>query len=226
MGKGARCVCKLALILEDETMRLLNQRYLQRCGFQVLALREPDLPHGEVDCVLLDADLPGARQGGLCARLRAASHAPVILLGERRNFARCGADAGLPKPYSLRELEACVRACIGRSHGAPEALLRFGRLRLDLAAGQASFADEPLELSPLEFSALAFLAGHPGETFSCRQIDECIRRESITGSSHSMQLVLARVRQKMERLCPGRSLIEVIPRRGYRFVPPDEKQLE
>ena len=36
---------------------------------------------------------------------------------------------------------------------------------------------------------------------------------------HNMQVCMARVRQKLDQLCPGESYIETVRRRGYRFRP-------
>ena len=70
------------------------------------------------DAALLDVSLPGATGAEICRKIKAAHSAtPVILMSgalERRELAAestaAGADAFLPKPFSLDELRTVLRA--------------------------------------------------------------------------------------------------------------------
>jgi len=74
--------------------------------------------HHPPDAALLDVALPGASGPDICRQIKAASGAtPVILMSgalERRELANesseAGADAFLPKPFSLDELRTVLRA--------------------------------------------------------------------------------------------------------------------
>ncbi len=74
--------------------------------------------HHPPDAALLDVALPGATGPEICRQIKAASLAtPVILMSgalERRELASesadAGADAFLPKPFSLDELRTVLRA--------------------------------------------------------------------------------------------------------------------
>ena len=43
---------------------------------------------------------------------------------------------------------------------------------------------------------------------------------------HNLQMCMARVRMKLEDLCPGQSYIETVRRKGYRFRPEGGKPPE
>lgn len=76
------------------------------------------LEHHPPDAALLDVSLPGATGPEICRKIKAAhSSTPVILMSgalERRELATestaAGADAFLPKPFSLDELRTVLRA--------------------------------------------------------------------------------------------------------------------
>ncbi len=70
------------------------------------------------DAALLDVSLPGAKGSDVCRQIKAINHAtPVILMSGTLNrheleqeSAAAGADAFLPKPFSLHELRTVLRA--------------------------------------------------------------------------------------------------------------------
>jgi DNA-binding NtrC family response regulator len=80
-------------------------------ALEILRQRPPD-------AALLDVSLPGATGAEICRQIKAAHAAtPVILMSgalERRELAAqsmaAGADAFLPKPFSLDELRTVLRA--------------------------------------------------------------------------------------------------------------------
>ena len=84
--------------------------------------------HHPPDAALLDVALPGASGPEICRQIKAASVAtPVILMSgalERRELAtessEAGADAFLPKPFSLDELRTVLRAFARVRHQAIE----------------------------------------------------------------------------------------------------------
>ena len=74
-------------------------------------------------------------------------------------------------------------------------------------------------LTTLEFDLLAFLAQNPGQVFSYEQLYDRVWKTPINQGLHNIQVCMARVRQKLERLCPGQPYIETVRRKGYRFRP-------
>ena len=95
--------------------------------------------HHPPDAALLDVALPGATGPEICRQIKAASGAtPVILMSgalERRELATessaAGADAFLPKPFSLDELRTVLRAFARVRSQA----LEINRLKSALAEG-------------------------------------------------------------------------------------------
>lgn len=177
-----------------------------------------------LDCIVLDVDLPDGSGVEVCKRLRQVSRVPILFLSafnredDRIRGLLAGGDDYLGKPFSLTELELRVRIRIDRMRGREAAeVLRFGELEIDLGLREVRAGEGKADFSPLEFDLLAFLARHPGQVFSYEQLYDRVWNEPINKGLHNLQMCMARVRQKLEDLCPGRGYIETIRRKGYRF---------
>ena len=102
-------------------------------------------------------------------------------------------------------------------------MLRFGGLAIDLGLREVRFADRTVSFTALEFDLLAFLARHPGQVFSYEQLYDRVWKAPLNQSLHNMQVCMARVRQKLDRLCPETHYIETVYRKGYRFLDPEQQ---
>ena len=116
-----------ALVAEDDPLllRLLSEAFAElgfrvhaaRDGWEALAWAEREPP----DLVLTDYDMPQLDGLALCRRLHArppTRSVPLVLISgmlrEAMPELAC-ADAFLPKPFSLDELEATVEQVLGRA---------------------------------------------------------------------------------------------------------------
>ena len=129
-----------------------------------------------------------------------------------------GGDDYLGKPYSLVELELRLRLRIqGRQNVLSSAVLCFDELEIDLGLREVRYNGERISFPPLEFELLAFLAQNPGQVFSYEQLYDHVWKSSLSRGLHNMQVCMARVRQKLKRICPKRQYIETIRQKGYLF---------
>jgi two-component system response regulator MprA len=128
-------------------------------GGQALAAVERSTP----DLLVLDVAMPGVDGLAVSRRLRAKGLAvPVLLLTARDsvNDRVAGLDAGaddyLVKPFATEELLARVRALLRRGK-APEEVLAFADVTLDVATRAAQRGGRTLALSEREADLLALL---------------------------------------------------------------------
>ena len=173
--------------------------------------------------------MPGLDGVEICRRIREVRDLPILFLSayaqtdDRIRGLMAGGDDYLAKPYSLQELELRLRLRIQRRERTEARdVLRFGPLSIDLGLREVRYEDRTAALTALEFDLLAFLARHPGQVFSYEQLYDRVWRSPLNQSLHNMQVCMARVRQKLDRLCPEVHYIETIYRKGYRFQAPSE----
>ena len=116
------------------------------------------------DMIVLDIMLPEKDGFTVLRELRAEGvTTPVLMLtakGEVANRVKgldLGADDYLHKPFSMAELLARIRAFLRRSHEQASPLLVIGTIRLDTNTRSVTLNNEPITLTPKEFSVLEFL---------------------------------------------------------------------
>ena len=220
---------RVLLVDDDPHIHTTNQACLQKMGYQVF-LAENGLDALKIastaalDAVVLDFDMPGMDGVAVCRRLREFSRVPVLFLSayaqteDRIRGLMAGSDDYLGKPYSLVELELRLRLRIQRHHQVSVGdVLRFGPLEIDLGLREVRYEGSPMVFTTLEFDLLAFLAKNPGQVFSYEQLHSEVWRAPINQGLHNVQVCMARVRQKLDKLCPGMHYIETVRRKGYRF---------
>ena len=90
-------------------------------------------------------------------------------------------------------------------------------MEIDLGGREVRYGDNTVSFTALEFDLLSFLAQNPDQVFSYEQLYNGVWRSPMNQGLHNMQVCMARVRQKLERLCPGVHYVETVRRKGYRF---------
>lgn len=220
---------KVLLVDDDVHILNANEAYLKKLGYQVSRAENGELAlklasSAAFDAIVLDVDMPGTDGVTVCRRLREVSGVPVIFLSayartdDRIRGLMAGGDDYIGKPYSLVELELRLRLRIRRHKGVEASeILSFGDLEIDLGLCEARFKGEAAPLTSLEFDLLSFLARNPDQVFSYEQLYDRVWKSPINQGLHNLQVCMARVRQKLDALCPGIHWIETVRRRGYRF---------
>lgn len=226
------------LIVEDERAVARGLEYgLTREGFSVLkadngqralqVARSED-PH----LILLDIRLPDISGFDVCRQLRAeGKRQPILMLTARDEELdkvlglELGADDYVVKPYSLRELVSRIRALLRRAYGelamtASGSMLTYGDLELDLDRLQVTRRGKPVDLTPIEFRLLRYLASNPGRPFSREQLIETIwGYESDIGSDRTVDVHMRHLRQKLEDDPAYPRWLVTVRGVGYKFEP-------
>ena len=223
---------RILLVDDDPHIQRVNRAFLEKEGYEVLCAGDGEQALAiaattALDGVVLDVDMPGLDGVAVCRRLRETSGVPVVFLSayartdDRIRGLLAGGDDYLAKPYSLVELELRLRLRILRRQNRElREVLTFGELEIDLGLREVRKGEEKAELSALEFDLLAVLAQNPGQVFSYDQLSDRVWKSPVNRGLHNIQVCMARVRQKLERFCPGGCCIETVRRKGYRFRPP------
>jgi two-component system KDP operon response regulator KdpE len=224
------------LVVEDDAA--LNEMIatsLQRKGYEVLsathgreALKIAYEAHP--DLIILDVMMPEIDGWQTCKRLREMSDVPIIMLtakvGEEhvvKGF-DLGADDYVKKPFSLKELEARIRAVLKRAtREQSEASMLYddGTLRIDLERQHVFRKGEMVHLTPTEFRLLSYLVRHQGSVIPHQELLTEVWGEGYLDATACLSLYIRYLREKLEEE-PGKP--EYIRTKwgiGYWFEPTD-----
>ncbi|MCT4703837.1 two-component system response regulator PmrA [Enterobacteriaceae bacterium H20N1] len=170
--------------------------------------------------LILDLGLPD--EDGLHFLLRQRRQKkmqPVLILTARDsvNDRIAGLDAGaddyLIKPFALDELLARIRALIRRHVNQGDSKIIFGDLVLDMTHRQIFHEEEPLNLTPKEYSILSRLLLKAGNPVHREILYNDIYNWETEPSTNTLEVHIHNLRDKI-----GKSSIRTIRGFGYALI--------
>ena len=222
------------LVVEDEPMVAeVVERYLRRDGYTVSVIHDGDkamdaFERFQPDLIVLDLMLPGLDGTEICRRIRARSHAAIIMLTARGEETDkivglgMGADDYVTKPFSPRELAARVKAVLRRAKNNVEAEgdhLRFDDLRINGRTRKVEDHRGPIELTAREFDLLFHLASYPEQVFSREQLLDAVWDLEFPGDASTVTVSIRRLRSKVETDPSRPRHLKTVWGVGYKFEP-------
>lgn len=205
---------KLLLIDDDVTLLKALEIYLARAGYEVFTAGNgtdglKQLFALRPDLVILDVMMPQMDGWETCRRIRELSTVPIVMLTargqetERVTGLRLGADDYVPKPFSLKELEARIEAILRRTMAQgntdkPRVLYVTDSLVIDSERWEVRRDGERLEMTSTELRLLFLLAENAGRVLSHRQLLEKVWGPEYVDNVDYTKLFIWRLRQKIE----------------------------
>ena len=224
------------VIVEDEPVTQARlQSYFTQEGYTVsvtasgAGLREI-MQNQSVDLILLDINLPDENGLMLTRALRERSTVGIILVTGRSDRIdrivglEMGADDYLPKPFSVQELIARVKALFRRQEAMGQnirlegGLIRCHGLHIDPLAREVRLCGELIDLTPREFDLLYWFARHPGEVFSRLSLLDNVWGYQHEGYEHTVNTHINRLRTKIEHDAAEPEIILTVWGKGYKFA--------
>jgi two-component system OmpR family response regulator len=226
------------LIVEDDPeIRTMVSRFLTKNGCRITATGDAQsmgraMAAARIDLVVLDIMLPGEDGLSICRRLRADSSVPIIMLTASGDpVARVvglemGADDYVAKPFDPHELLARIRAVLRRTAALPPAPqmpagpLRFVGWHLDpVARDLRNPAGARVILTSGEFDLLLAFCLHAQRTLTRDQLLDLTQGRGTEAISRSVDILVSRIRRKIERDPRDPVLIKTVRSGGYVFTP-------
>ena len=228
---------KRVLIVEDDMpIADLLRMHLQDEGYQVTHCADGTLGLAQVraggwDALILDIMLPGVDGLEICRQARAmASYTPIIITSARSSEVHrilgleLGADDYLPKPFSVLELVARVKALLRRADAMARSqrneggALELNGVRVDPLTRQAYLDGAALDLTPREFDLLYFFIKHPEKVFSRLDLLNQVWGYQHDGYEHTVNTHINRLRAKIETDPADPVRILTVWGKGYRYA--------
>lgn len=196
------------LVVEDDAqiLRVLELE-LKHEGYEVdtardglagleRALKEPDL-------VVLDLMLPKLDGMEVCARIRAKSNVPIIMLTAKDRIPDRvagldrGADDYLTKPFSIEELLARIRARL-RDRQPQENVLAAKDLTMDRDRHEVRRADKDVQLTAKEYALLEYLLLHRNKVHTRDELFNGVWGSDFLGDSNLIDVYIRYLRGKID----------------------------
>jgi DNA-binding response OmpR family regulator len=184
---------------------------------------------GQYDLMVLDLMLPEMDGLEICRTLRAGNVlTPILMLTARDSEAdrvvglEMGADDYLTKPFSVRELQARVKAMLRRmdmlNKPAPQSdELVIDNLVINVGRRKVVLSNQEIELTSTEFDLLIYMARQPGMVFSRAQLLDSVWGYQHSGYEHTVNSHINRLRNKLELNPSKPEYILTVWGVGYKF---------
>lgn len=233
MEKQPIAAARILVVDDDTEISSLLAEYLSSHGYDVACADSGEAMRAAISraapaLVLLDIGLPGEDGLSLARHLRERLDCGIVMITgahavvDRVVGLEVGADDYIAKPFDLREVLARVRSVlrrvVRRDSAPPQARVPVGKCMLDLRSHQLSDRGQEVSLTAMEFDLLKALVEHPNQVLSRDRLLSLTRNRDWEPFDRSVDILIARLRRKVEENPERPSAIRTVRGTGYMFV--------
>ena len=182
----------------------------------------------KLDLAILDVMIAGKSGFEICEYIRAKNlNFPILMLTakveekDKVTGLLLGADDYITKPFLPLELMARVKAALRRytkyneMHG--EEGIFINGLEIQPQTHQWFLYEKPIELTPLEFEILLYLAQKRGNVVSSEELFEKVWKEKYLESNNTVMVHIRRIREKLGEDTKHPKFIKTVWGVGYKI---------
>lgn len=175
------------------------------CAEEALTLNLTDY-----DLLLLDVmmgEISGFKLASMLKKNEKTAHIPIIFLtakdteNDMLTGFNLGADDYISKPFSIRQVQARVKAVLRRSmeekKPVNENILTYNTLKLDTQRIKASINGEEVALTKKEFEILKLLLENINHVFSREEILSRVWKDEVYVLDRTIDVNITRLRKKI-----------------------------
>lgn len=226
----------ILVVDDEEAIADLVEVYLKSENYNVLKCYNGKdalkcVEKEDIDLAILDVMLPDIDGFDICQKIRENYHFPVIMLTARdENIDKItgltiGADDYITKPFQMLELVARVKAQLRRvtkynqqDVKMNENVIIIGGLVVDKGNHECTINDEPLSLTPTEFSILWVLCKNRGKVVDSEKLFEEVWGEKyFVNSTNTIMVHIRHLRDKMNDSAENPKYIKTVWGVGYKI---------
>ena len=183
----------------------------------------------DLHLILLDIMMPEMDGITATAKIREISNVPIIILTAKSETEdmvlglSVGADDYITKPFVPVEVLARVRsqlrryAKLGSRQEESGGTLLIGDIALDDRTKTVTVSDDPVNLTPTEYSILHILMKNPGKVYSTTALYEAVWQEAALGSEGAVAVHIRHLREKIEINPSDPRYLKVVWGQGYKI---------
>ncbi len=222
---------KILMVEDEAAIREMVCFTITQAGYQVfeagcVADARIAIADSVPDLILLDWMLPdvsGIEYARTLKKEEMTRHIPIIMLtarGDELDKIRgldMGADDYITKPFSVKELQARIKAVLRRTSPLlTEDVIDIDGLRLDISSHRVTANDTSLEMGPTEFRLLHFFMTHAERVFSRGQLLDRVWGGNVYIDERTVDVHIRRLRKALESEHYDR-YVQTVRGSGYRF---------
>lgn len=226
---------KILVVDDEQDICEIFQYNLETEGYEVVTASSAEealrLPLDEYSLIILDVMMDGMSGFQMARMLKerdATCRIPVIFitaLGQEDDIVKglnIGADDYIPKPLSMKEVKARVRAVLRRSGRAEKSAsaqeetsreIIYEEIKINLESKTVTLNGELLYLTRLEFELLALFLGHPARVFSREELLTLCWPKDAYVLNRTVDVNITRLRKKI-----GKYGQQIKTRIGYGYI--------
>ncbi|MBZ8183243.1 response regulator [Oscillatoria salina] len=179
------------------------------------------------DLIILDVVLPKIDGITLCRKLRKHQiTTPILLLTDRddnidrAHLLETGANDYITKPFDWSELLTRIRFWLHQRSSSQSGVLSWGKLSLNSATCQVTYAGKPVSLRPKEYSLLELFLRYSDRILNCELILKQLWAYNESPGEQAVRAHIKGLRQQLRKVDAG-NIIETVYGLGYRLKPQD-----
>ncbi len=225
-------MAKILIVDDEPNMRLGLRDNLEFEGYEVDSA--PDGEEGltkiidnNYDLILLDVMMPKMSGFDVCKAIRKKGvTTPVILLTAKDQEIdkvlglELGADDYVTKPFSLRELNARIKAVMrrGENQSPVNGKVQIGKIEVDFRGYTALENEDSISMSHKEFEILHYLWNHRNKIVSRDDLLEKIWGYEESPTTRTVDNFILKLRQKIEKDPNHPQFIITVHGIGYKLI--------
>lgn len=222
------------LVLDDEKeIADLVELYLENENYTVYKYYNSEeaincINKVNLDLAILDVMIKGKDGFEICKYIREKDlKFPVIMLTakiedkDKITGLTLGADDYITKPFNPLELVARVKSALRRytkyNEKSKEDIIYIEGLEISKEKHVCTLYDKKVELTPLEFDILLYLANKRGEVVSSEELFEKVWKEKYLDNNNTVMVHIRRIREKLNEDTKKPKYIKTVWGVGYKI---------
>jgi len=218
-----------ALLIDDDVKlgRLLKD-FLKKSNINLFTVNNPTESFSSIeeckpDIIILDVMMPKMDGFEVCKNIRKVHSIPIIMLSARGDSEDkikgldLGADDYIAKPFQPRELLARIHSLLRRVSDEKKISIK-GYFEVDELHREIKMKGELLQLTNKEYELLSLLVFNPGVIYTRDDLLREIKGVEAKLFSRSIDILISRLRNKIEKNTESTEYIKTIWGKGYIFI--------